>query len=392
MYLLVFTWLISSLSAAVVNKTDVGAMLREQRNIVAFYNVFAEGPDFHGIVTEQVRTIKHSGLLERLDKIFYVTIGSAGPTYDIPGNKYTHLVHHDHGEEMHTLHLLWEFCHANPTSKVMYFHDKGSFHHNYFNAKFCSVLNCFVLNPNCIEALDSHDTCGWRISPIPRIHYSGNFWWARCQYINTLMDPLAPINNQTFVDVSKPYSTCLTTEGRYFSEAWIGTGVNIHPADCMNASIDTSYLFGYKMPSVTDQYCPGEADARPAGLPCQTASTLVNIKDFKPIINHMNSLNANAACRDNRKIITKLTELWYGETPHAYLDWMSKLYEAAVLPERTPVRFTDSTQVYLMQDGQLRGIPNLKTFISLGLDFDDVKVIFANERESYTFGDMLPSK
>lgn len=374
-----------------VNRTDIGAILRQHQNVVAFYNIFAEGPDFHGIVTNQVNTMKHSGLLERLDKVFYATIGSGGATYDIPDSKFTHLSHREHGEEMHTLHMLYEFCHANPKAKVLYFHDKGSFHHTYFNAKFCSVLNCFVLNPHCIDALDTHDTCGWRISPIPRIHYSGNFWWARCQYVKSLIDPMSPVNNQTFLEVNKQFTSCLTTESRYFSEAWIGTGPNIHPADCMNASVDTSYLFGYNMPAVTDQYCPGAGDPRPPGLPCQTAGTLVNVKAFKPIINHMNSLNSNPVCRDNRKLITAMTELWYGEPPHTYLDWMAQLYEALPLPEGAVVRFTDSTQVYIMQNQHLRGIPNLKTFIHMGLDFDDVKVIFANERESYKFGDMLPS-
>jgi len=39
----------------------------------------------------------------------------------------------------------------------------------------------------------------------------------------------------------------------------------------------------------------------------------------------------------------------------------------------------------------LRGVPNLKTFMALGRDFDEVKVVYASEKVRYTFGDMLPS-
>lgn len=326
--LLLLGLFIKQVGAIIVNKTEVHNILGQKRNIVAFYNLFAEGPYFDKIVKDQIRTIQNSGLLERLDQIFYVTIGKAGATYDIPGNKFTHLVHRDGSDEVITLHLLYEFCQSNPTSKVLYFHDKGSFHptkHN--NARFCATLNCFVLNPNCIEALDTHDTCGWRISPFPRIHYSGNFWWARCQYVNTLMDPMDRMTNKTFIAASKPYSGCLTID-RYFNEAWIGTGPTIYPADCMNSSIDTSYVFGYDVPPAVDAYCHGPDSPQRSGLPCQTASTFVNVTAFKNMKNLLTEFHY-PACKDNHKVvvsITKMSELWYGQPPTTYLDWMHRLY------------------------------------------------------------------
>lgn len=53
-------------------------------------------------------------------------------------------------------------------------------------------------------------------------------------------------------------------------------------------------------------------------------------------------------------------------------------------------RFTDSTQVYVMQNGVLRGIPNLHTFIAMGYDFDNVKALYASDRPGYSIGAMLP--
>lgn len=388
---IIFLWaLIGSTWCAPVPDNEVIPLLNKERKIAAFYNVYAEGGDFDSIVQNQVSTIKGSGLLDRLDHVFYATMGNAGNNYEIKGDKYTHIAHYGAtGQELQTLGLLKHFCQSNPTSKVLYFHDKGSYHHSYANVKFCAVLNCYVLNPNCIDALDNHDTCGWRISPTPRVHYSGNFWWARCSYVNTLIDPMAPINNQTYIDGVGALGRCVGLDGRYFAESWIGTGINLHPADCMNSTIDNSYVWGYRFPFAADAYCHGPEI--PSGLPCQTASTYENVGDFKNAINQMNSLISETECRDNRKANTKVAHFLYGEDPHTYLEWMDRLYAAEKLPEGTLVRFTDSTQVYLVKDGVLQGFPNLKTFIGMGKDFGDVKVLYASDRPGYSIGPMLPS-
>jgi hypothetical protein len=48
--------------------------------------------------------------------------------------------------------------------------------------------------------------------------------------------------------------------------------------------------------------------------------------------------------------------------------------------------------VYVVQNGVLRGIPNLHTFIAMGFDFDNVKVLYASDRPGYSIGDMLPGQ
>ena len=44
-------------------------------NIVAFYNIFAEGERYQAIVQSQVEKLQSTGLLSRLDAVNYVTIG-----------------------------------------------------------------------------------------------------------------------------------------------------------------------------------------------------------------------------------------------------------------------------------------------------------------------------
>lgn len=373
-----------------VNEIQTSTHLKGKNEIVAFYNVFAEGSHYRNIVQTQVDIIAGSGLLDKIDKIFYATMGKTGKMFNITeSEKYVHIAHYgDKGSELETLSLLHQFCHYNPSSKVLYFHDKGSLHHSTANAKFCTMLNCYVLNTHCIEALDSHDTCGWRISPIPYPHYSGNFWWARCDYVNKLIDPMAAVNNQTFVNAANHMNECIGLIGRHFAETWIGTGPSIHPADCMNSTVDSSYVWGYKVPAAADAFC--HAPGVPSGLPCQTASTLTHVLDFKPALMQMSAQIPPGRCRDNQKDIIKRSQMMYGEDPHTYMKWMNALHAPLKLSENALIRFADSTQVYINKKGILQGVPNLKTFMTLGKDFDEVKTLYAADRPSYKIGDMLP--
>ena len=62
------------------------------------------------------------------------------------------------------------------------------------------------------------------------------------------------------------------------------------------------------------------------------------------------------------------------------------------LPNNTPVRYQDERQVYLYRDGKLRAIPDGHTFIALGLDFDQVVVLY-NWKKKYqaaSMGDAMP--
>ena len=382
---------VGTFAATLVAEKEMHTLLKAKKDTVAFYHVYADGEDYDKIVRNQVDTIKGGGLLEKLDSVYYATTGNAGKTYDISKDeKYVHIAHFgDKASELQTLNLLHQFCHANPSSKVLYLSDKGSELYNYANYKMCSLLNCYVLNPHCIEALNDHDTCGWRLTPIPYPHYPGNFWWARCDYVNKLIDPMAPLNNQTFIAAAKDLNECVGIEKHLFAEAWIGTGVTFRPADCMSASIDRSYLFGKRYPYAADPYC--HAPDVPSGLPCQTAATFANLQDFKKLIHETNGRLSNEQCRDNRKEVVKRSQMMYGEDPQTYNQFMEDLYGRIKLKDGALIRFTDGQQVYQAKDNILHGVPNLKTFLTFGKDFDEVVVVHANEKGDYNIGDMMPS-
>jgi len=105
--------------------------------------------------------------------------------------------------EQATLSSLFEWCGANPGALVAYLHDKGVRRgpedvtiflrqwdwrrlHEYFVVE---------VPQGCVKALgEGFQTCGVAAASLdaagaPRPHYSGNFWWARCDYVNTLPHP-----------------------------------------------------------------------------------------------------------------------------------------------------------------------------------------------------------
>eukprot|EP01036_Dinobryon_divergens_P025338 gene25338-33872_t len=140
---------------------------------------------------------------------------------------------------MRTLSKLYDFCKSNPSYKVLYFHMKGGSNPLLRNQQAREVLGAFTLNPSCIDALDRFQTCGWRLSPVPYIHYSGNFWWARCEYISGLVDPKtmmieSPRQQEMDTGTAKyAHKAVVRMEicvglGRFFGEAWIGSAASLY--------------------------------------------------------------------------------------------------------------------------------------------------------------------
>lgn len=101
--------------------------------------------------------------------------------------------------EQVTLSSLYEWCGAHPTALVSYVHDKGVRRgpedvtlflrqwdwrrlHEYF---------LLEVPQGCFKALTEggFQVCGLEAATFPQKHYSGNFWWARCDFINTLPHP-----------------------------------------------------------------------------------------------------------------------------------------------------------------------------------------------------------
>ncbi len=102
--------------------------------------------------------------------------------------------------ERPTLLACHEFCssHADPDSLVLYLHTKGVTKTSPIvsaNVRdWVNYMEYFTIDlwPNCVAALENYDVCGVNLYPVPALHFSGNFWWARAAYIATLPNTISP--------------------------------------------------------------------------------------------------------------------------------------------------------------------------------------------------------
>lgn len=101
--------------------------------------------------------LNNSGLYDKLDKIIYVTIGADAHKVVISmKKKYEKAGAFSNGSEVNTLMILYNYCLKKPKDehvKVLYFHNKGSFHPSEKNTEFRRALDCFNLSPYCLSAL-----------------------------------------------------------------------------------------------------------------------------------------------------------------------------------------------------------------------------------------------
>lgn len=314
----------------------------------AFYNVFAAAGSENAswsakIVADQLRIVQYSGLLEKLTSLFFMSIGPESETAQIAGEKMVKIGYRLQGSEAQTIHELWNFCRARPEAKVLCelekssvilylrklitdsslcrpalfkdFHPKGSFRSTKGNIYLRKHLDCFVLNPHCLDALEKgFDTCGYRISPYPHMHHPGNYFWAKCTHIAKLVDPLLletkkglawKLNQHRLeMNITGKCGFAATGLGRWFSETWIASIGDFKPADCLNPEVGGSYSLGYYPPyGQADPYCPNmraswykkelPKQSLPLhfGTPCGNATMLVHPEVFHQSINGIDEDN-----------------------------------------------------------------------------------------------------
>lgn len=346
------------------------SFVKEKGKVVGFWNIYAEGKHYQDIVNEQKRVIESSGLMAKLDKLYYTTMGEHGASLPLTGTKIKHLSYFGlHGSESQTLNEVYQHCAANSANKVLYFHNKGSLNYNIENTNFRRALDCFILNPRCLDALNKgFDTCGWRLSPLPHVHYSGNYWWATCKHINSLISPVVHTYNDTFLAYSaKLYPTHdRTTQlpskdnpfpdqaylglGRYFAETWVSSAPMFQPADCINATMNNRYMWG-KTPlpwRLVNKRCPNYKPDFMINTVAYSSDTNSNshITSYSEMSESMKPLNYGLPCGiagfiAQPKVVKKRFVLgsanisqeirdrsvyWYGQPPKLLTAWM-ELYD-----------------------------------------------------------------
>ncbi|GKY91578.1 hypothetical protein MPSEU_000129700 [Mayamaea pseudoterrestris] len=206
-------------------------------NVPVFYNLFVANESD----SERVRQLVDDQLSALLPE-HSVYMHSIGYPLQIPN--VTLLQHHDDGDEVVTLHSLWQYCKVQPNSKVIYMHSKGSFHSTPENEQLRRFLTAGALSEECLHLPDTCNLCASRMSPVPHPHVPGNMWLARCQYIRRLIDPLVfqeEMRSVTYIPKHTKRLHCYGI-GRFAAEHWVLSHPANRPCDL---SDDSSFSYGY---------------------------------------------------------------------------------------------------------------------------------------------------
>jgi hypothetical protein len=186
------------------------------------YNIFyhiATINNYEKIVIEQINRLDKSGLLNQSN----LFLGIVGPHAKELNNKLScfdilYINNKLEVGEIPTINQILNFG-KQTNGQILYIHTKGINHLNKQKRIYCNdwrnLMEYWTIDrwQDCIEALKFYDVCGINLHESPKLHFSGNFWWANSDYIKTL----------------KP----IESSNRYDAEFWI----------CSNPSVNAKCLY-----------------------------------------------------------------------------------------------------------------------------------------------------
>lgn len=187
-------------------------------------------PGWEIVFKRQLDKLQSSGLLEECESVHFCVNGKVDIFKDIPKiNKKIHLI------PVNTSFELWEYPTLNylhclskkENFKTLYIHFKGLTHRNNKNViDWYNFLEWSTIErwQDSVKILDNYDAVGpnWDLTPWP--HFSGNFWWARSEYIRTLVELWHPIETINKFRTRNCFQFTNMNHWRFDFEAWIGSG------------------------------------------------------------------------------------------------------------------------------------------------------------------------
>lgn len=171
--------------------------------------------NYQEIVDELLDKIFFSGLYNKIEKLYLGVVGDKSVNHNF--KKIVKFKDNDIKKgEFFTLNCLYNQAINDPLFNALYIHTKGvTFPENECIKDWRKYMAYFNIQQYkmCLESLKTYDTCGVDFVDTPVKHYSGNFWWARSDYIARLK----PLESLPII---------LTP--RHKAEFWIGSGQGNH--------------------------------------------------------------------------------------------------------------------------------------------------------------------
>jgi hypothetical protein len=276
--------------------------------LTVFYHVFQA--NFSGgeelsasIVREQLSMAKSSAAFGTVRRFNYVFVGPSKSSVPALLNCSAchQLEHRPSGNEVLTLQHVFEHCAQNPTGRVLYMHNKGSFHSTPENKVFRRFLTKGIWSDACQNMPLACSACASRFSPLPLHHFPGNMWVARCEYISRLIPPLkmeAAIERVANMRAAVRWrdlvkNPVILGRGRFSSEHWLSSHPSLVPCDVYNR---TDYLWGDSVDHIPKEWkgSRGSEDWTPnlhvfprSGMPlsefCHPGIDVLDLNKLKPL-------------------------------------------------------------------------------------------------------------
>lgn len=203
------------------------------------YMIFGNGERSHQIFDELYRSIKDSGLLDKLSELRVFTVGNSSKicTDFSTFNKCVVIGHSNriHDYEFPTLMALHsDAVKMEKETPILYLHLKGVTSGSPNDNHRQAMLNIVIRDhERCISSLGEHNSCGTHFldhlkfeGKIAR-HYSGNFWWSKSDHISKLPVPSVEslMRDYGFLVKGRTNKNCHSPKShnhRYLAEFWIG--------------------------------------------------------------------------------------------------------------------------------------------------------------------------
>jgi hypothetical protein len=203
-------------------------LLEASTAIFGFYHLYTVN-NWRQVLGEQILRWSESGLTGATTRIFASVVGpladeGAAVLSALCGER-LEVVHQSadgSSRERPILEYARRFCEERePLARACwYMHAKGVSDQHCENPNVSDwrrLLDHFAVDRwrDCAAALEDHDACGvnWHREPAP--HFSGNYWWARPDYLRRLPLRVGPANfdQERWIGLSQPHVRCLHESG-----------------------------------------------------------------------------------------------------------------------------------------------------------------------------------
>jgi len=146
--------------------------------------------NYKELVLEHLEKIKESGLYDVVDEIRFCVLGQIDETLIKDKIKLWAYSNDNSLYEKFTINTIRNDC-MKEDMNVLYLHTKGVTKPNNKMVKSWVDYLCYFnigQYKKCLELLETNDTVGVNLQDIhwQQLHYSGNFWWSKSQYIKKL--------------------------------------------------------------------------------------------------------------------------------------------------------------------------------------------------------------